>query len=164
MDALTLDIQDEHLVGVLGALEGQLLREGFVCVWSEHHVHCLSLTWLQGAVVRPDLEPLSIVVFAVATLADHAWLGLLGEGPVAGDLLVVLKSDLDRLASVDADAIEVEGLRVKSELGDRNIGNELDRVFWSILDVNGDLIALLAELGSLPRRQDDIEVLAGVRE
>ena len=33
-----------------------------------------------------------------------------------------------------------------------------------ILDVNGDLMALLAELGSLTRLHNDVEVLAGIRE
>ena len=113
----------------------------------------------------PDLEPVAfIVVFTVSRSTDRrsVALSLLREAPVTGDFLVVLKADLDSLASVDADAIEVESLRVEGQLGDRDVGNEVDGVLGTILDVDGDRVLLLAELRSLASGEYDVEVLASI--
>ena len=72
MDALTLSIENENFVGVLSALESQLLLELLVSVGSEHHINSLLLARLQSAVVRPDLEPFAIVILAVTLSCGHS--------------------------------------------------------------------------------------------
>lgn len=162
MNTLTFDIQDEHFVRVLSALEGQFLSESFVSIRSEHHIDGLPLAWLQGTVVRPNLESLTVVIFAVTALPKRVSFGLLREGPVARDFLIVLKSDLDSLASVDADTVEIKRLWVESELGDCHIGDKFDRVLRSILDIDRDLIALLAKFRCLSGGEDHIEELTSI--
>ena len=110
------------------------------------------------------MESLTVVVFAVSALTEHAGFSLLREGPVARDFLVVLKSDLDSLASVDADAFEVKRLWEESEFGDGHVCDELNRVLRPILDIDRDLVALLAKLGCLSRGEDNVEVLTGIRK
>jgi len=61
VNALTLNVQNELLVGVLRALKSKFLRKDFISVWSEHHIDGLALSWLQCAAVRPDLEPFNVV-------------------------------------------------------------------------------------------------------
>ena len=168
MDALTLDVQDEHLVSILQALEREFLSEWLVSVWSEHDIHGLLLTRLQSAMVRPHLESIAFVIaLAVSRSGSNrrcVTLSLLREAPVTGDLLIVLKANLDSLASVDADTIKVKCLRVEGQLGDRDVSNEVNRVLGTILDVNGDRVLLLAKLARLASSQYNVEELARVRE
>ena len=49
VDAIALDIQDEHLVRVLSAPEGKLLLELLITIWCKHYVDSLALTRLQSA-------------------------------------------------------------------------------------------------------------------
>jgi len=164
MNTLTLYVQDEHFVSVLCALEGQLLSESFVSVGSEHHIDRLPLAWLQGTVVRPYLEPFTVVILAVSACGKSVGLGLLREGPVTWNFLVVLESDLDSLASVNANAIKVKSLWEESELGDSHISDKLDRILRPILDINRDLVALLSKLGCLSRGDDHVEELTSIGE
>jgi len=105
--------------------------------------------------VRPHLESISLVVaLAVSGSTDHrrgVALSLLREAPVTGDFLVVLEADFDSLASVNAHTIEVKRLRVESKLGDRDICNEVNGIFRTVLDVDRDSVLLLAKLGGLAR-------------
>jgi len=167
MDALAFDVEDKHLVRVLLTPESQFLGERLVSVRCEHHVDCLTLSWLQCSMVRPHLEAVALVVLSVGRSRHGRRVSLnsfLREGPVTGDFLVVLEADLHRFASVDANAIEVESLGGQDQLGDSDVGHEVDGVLGTVLDVDRDRVLLLAELRGLPCREHHIEVLTGVRE
>jgi hypothetical protein len=58
------------------------------------------------------------------------------EEPFAGDVLGVLKTDLPCLASVDDDLVEFEIFLRHAQLRNRQVGCEVYRVLWPILDVD----------------------------
>lgn len=84
------------------------------------------------------MESVSFLISST-TSTDHHNLrhGVLGaEFPLTGDLLLVLKSNFNSLASVNTDLSEVKKLGGHAELGDSELRDELDGVGGTILNLN----------------------------
>ena len=82
---------------------------------------------------------------------------LVMELPIAGHLLFVLEADLHCLSSLNADLAKVEILSAHRELWNGKVGNELDRVRWTSLDIDVGEPSDSTKLGVLPGGISDME-------
>ncbi len=70
---------------------------------------------------------------------------------------MILKSNLDGLSCADDHFLEIELVRRHGQLGDSEIGYELNSVRRPVLEIDRNDALDLSELGVLPSCVDDIE-------
>ena len=56
------------------------------------------------------------------------------EALATGDFLIVLKANIDSLASVYSNTIKVKLFKVEIQLEDRDVSNEVNRILGTILE------------------------------
>ena len=79
------------------------------------------------------------------------------ELPITGHLLFVLEADLNRLSSLNADLAKVKILGAHRKLWNGKVGNELDRVRRTTLDIDVGEPSDSAKLGVLSGGISDME-------